>query len=102
MILTYEDINLIIRLGAATILGGLIGFERELSGKEAGVRAQADLNPDAHPVPDGLGQALPDAPYLFVDDGFQDVVGEAGSAQGHPHQDQDDEEHAEKGGSPHC
>ncbi len=35
------DIEMIIRLGAATILGGLIGFERELHGKVAGFRTHS-------------------------------------------------------------
>ena len=38
MEISSTDIELIIRLGAATILGGLIGFERELHGKVAGFR----------------------------------------------------------------
>lgn len=33
-----DDIEIMIRLGAAALLGGLIGFEREMHGKEAGLR----------------------------------------------------------------
>ena len=38
MELSNVDIDLIIRLGMAAVLGGLIGFERELHGKVAGFR----------------------------------------------------------------
>ena len=41
MELTAGDIDLIIRLGMATVLGGLIGFERELHGKVAGFRTHS-------------------------------------------------------------
>ncbi len=33
-----SDFDILIRLGAAALAGGLIGFERELHGKEAGLR----------------------------------------------------------------
>ncbi len=33
-----DDLEIFIRLGAAAFAGGLIGFERELHGKEAGLR----------------------------------------------------------------
>ena len=36
-----QDIETIIRLGMATLLGGLIGLEREVHGKEAGFRTHA-------------------------------------------------------------
>ena len=36
--LSPEQIELVVRLGSAAILGGLIGFERELHGKVAGFR----------------------------------------------------------------
>lgn len=39
--LTPEDINISIRLVTATLLGGLIGMEREWHGKEAGFRTHA-------------------------------------------------------------
>ena len=39
--ISAEEIELIIRLSAATILGGLIGFERELHGKVAGFRTHS-------------------------------------------------------------
>jgi len=39
--MTPTDIDLMIKLGMATLLGGLIGFERELHGKEAGFRTHA-------------------------------------------------------------
>ena len=38
MEITHADLELIVRLGAAAVLGGLIGFERELHGKVAGFR----------------------------------------------------------------
>ncbi len=41
MEISNTDIEIIIRLGAATILGGLIGFERELHGKVAGFRTHS-------------------------------------------------------------
>ena len=41
MELTARDIDLIVRLGLATILGGLIGFEREWHGKVAGFRTHS-------------------------------------------------------------
>lgn len=39
--LTAQDIDMIIKLSAATFLGGLIGMEREWHGKEAGFRTHA-------------------------------------------------------------
>ncbi len=33
-----QDIDITLRLFAATLLGGILGFERELHGKEAGLR----------------------------------------------------------------
>ncbi len=41
MEISSTDIEIIIRLGAATVLGGLIGFERELHGKVAGFRTHS-------------------------------------------------------------
>lgn len=41
MEISSVDIELIIRLGSATLLGGLIGFERELHGKVAGFRTHS-------------------------------------------------------------
>lgn len=41
MDITASDTELIIRLGAAAIFGGLIGFERELHGKVAGFRTHS-------------------------------------------------------------
>ena len=41
MTISAEEIELIIRLSAATILGGLIGFEREFHGKAAGFRTHS-------------------------------------------------------------
>ncbi len=41
MEISNTDIEIIIRLGAATILGGLIGFERELHRKFAGFRTHS-------------------------------------------------------------
>ena len=38
---TPYDFEIAIRLGASAFLGGLIGFERESHGKEAGVRTYA-------------------------------------------------------------
>ena len=38
---TPQDLSVAIRLVTATFLGGLIGFERELHGKEAGFRTHA-------------------------------------------------------------
>ena len=38
---TPQDIQVTVRLVTATILGGLIGFERETHGKEAGFRTYA-------------------------------------------------------------
>ena len=39
--LSPEQIELVVRLGSAAILGGLIGFERELHGKVAGFRTHS-------------------------------------------------------------
>lgn len=33
-----NDLDIFIRLGAAALAGGLIGLEREIHGKEAGLR----------------------------------------------------------------
>ena len=41
MEISSTDIEIIIRLGSATVLGGLIGFERELHGKVAGFRTHS-------------------------------------------------------------
>ena len=41
MDITSTDFELIMRLGAAAIFGGLIGFERELHGKVAGFRTHS-------------------------------------------------------------
>src|SRR3989338_6084767 len=41
MELSSSDLEIFIRLGAATIFGGLIGFERELHGKVAGFRTHS-------------------------------------------------------------
>ncbi len=41
MLFTSHDLEIVLRLGMATVLGGLIGFERELSGKEAGFRTHS-------------------------------------------------------------
>lgn len=41
MEISSTDIEIIIRLGIASILGGLIGFERELHGKVAGFRTHS-------------------------------------------------------------
>lgn len=41
MEISATDIELILRLGGAIILGGLIGFERELHGKVAGFRTHS-------------------------------------------------------------
>lgn len=41
MILTHENVTIAIRLIAAVFLGGLIGLEREMHGKEAGFRTYA-------------------------------------------------------------
>lgn len=41
MELTNEHLEIVYRLGAAAILGGAIGIERELHGKEAGFRTHA-------------------------------------------------------------
>lgn len=41
MSLSAEHIDLIMRLGSAAVLGGLIGFERELHGKVAGFRTHS-------------------------------------------------------------
>ena len=38
---TFEDLDIAIRLFIAAFLGGLIGFERESHGKDAGVRTYA-------------------------------------------------------------
>ncbi|MCC6934681.1 MAG: MgtC/SapB family protein [Candidatus Yanofskybacteria bacterium] len=37
-LVTLADLNILIRLVAATVLGGVIGYERERSGKIAGLR----------------------------------------------------------------
>ena len=34
----YESLRLFLRLSTAALLGGLLGFEREISGREAGIR----------------------------------------------------------------
>ena len=41
MEISSTDIEIMIRLGSATVLGGLIGFERELHGKVAGFRTHS-------------------------------------------------------------
>ena len=41
MEISSTDIEIIVRLGSATVLGGLIGFERELHGKVAGFRTHS-------------------------------------------------------------
>src|SRR3989338_10745197 len=41
MEISSSDVELILRLGSAIILGGLIGFERELHGKVAGFRTHS-------------------------------------------------------------
>ena len=38
---TYQDLDTAIRLIVAAVLGGLIGFERETHGKDAGIRTYA-------------------------------------------------------------
>ena len=41
VIITHQDVDMALRLVAATLLGGLIGLERESHGKEAGFRTYA-------------------------------------------------------------
>lgn len=41
MLFTHDDLIIAVQLIVAAILGGVIGFERELHGKEAGVRTYA-------------------------------------------------------------
>ena len=41
MEISSTDVEMIIRLGSAAVLGGLIGFERELHGKVAGFRTHS-------------------------------------------------------------
>ena len=41
MEISSVDVEIIVRLGVATVLGGLIGFERELHGKVAGFRTHS-------------------------------------------------------------
>lgn len=38
---THQDLDTALRLGSATLLGGIIGMERESHGKEAGFRTYA-------------------------------------------------------------
>lgn len=41
MHLTPEDLQMIVRLSLATLLGGLVGLEREIHGKVAGLRTHS-------------------------------------------------------------
>ena len=65
MVLQPEDIDLIVRLGAATILGGLIGFERELHGKVAGFRTHSLVS---------LGSALMMIVSLHIFEVYRGVI----------------------------
>jgi putative Mg2+ transporter-C (MgtC) family protein len=40
-LISAADLDMLLRLSTAALFGGLIGFERELHGKEAGVRTYA-------------------------------------------------------------
>jgi putative Mg2+ transporter-C (MgtC) family protein len=60
-----SDLEIFIRLGAAALAGGLIGFEREVHGKEAGLRTHCMVS---------LGSALIMLVSLEIFNLYHDVV----------------------------
>ena len=60
-----QDLEIMFRLGIATFLGGLIGFERETHGKEAGLRTYAIVS---------LGAALIMVVSTQIFDIYKDVA----------------------------
>ena len=65
MEISNTDIEIIVRLGSATVLGGLIGFERELHGKVAGFRTHSLV---------ALGSALIMLVSIHIYDLYQGTV----------------------------
>ena len=66
MEISSTDIDLVIRLGSAIVLGGLIGFERELHGKVAGFRTHSLV---------ALGSALIMLVSIHIFEVYQGKVG---------------------------
>ena len=77
--LTLEE--MIIRLGAAIVLGAIVGLERELAGKDAGIRTNIMVSAGAAvfsiaglSLPFLLGSAAPVSDIIVQNAGFLNVI----------------------------